>query len=76
MGEFSRTVFPTKLMLSKCSWWVNQQRNVEGPNNFPGGFLGLEQYRHIFERTQSGQCPGYMNQANGTALGWRLPLQP
>ena len=52
-------------LLINFTWWLNR-KDVEGNNVFQGGFLGLDNIG-IFDRTESPQMGGSLDQADGTA---------
>ena len=47
------------------TWWLNQ-KDTDGNNVFQGGFLGLDNIG-IFDRTESPEMGGRLEQADGTA---------
>ena len=52
-------------LLINFTWWLNR-KDVEGNNVFQGGFLGLDNIG-IFDRTESPEMGGKLEQADGTA---------
>jgi hypothetical protein len=52
-------------LLINFTWWVNR-KDAEGNNVFQGGFLGLDNIG-IFDRTESPEMGGRLEQADGTA---------
>ena len=52
-------------LLINFTWWVNR-KDVDGNNVFQGGFLGLDNIG-IFDRTESPEMGGRLEQADGTA---------
>lgn len=47
------------------TWWLNR-KDIDGNNVFQGGFLGLDNIG-VFDRTESSQMGGTLDQADGTA---------
>jgi hypothetical protein len=61
-------------LLINFTWWVNR-KDADGNSVFQGGFLGLDNIG-IFDRTESPEMGGRLEQADGTAwmaspLSWR-----
>ncbi len=52
-------------LLINFTWWVNR-KDADGNNVFQGGFLGLDNIG-IFDRTESPEMGGRLEQADGTA---------
>ena len=52
-------------LLINFTWWLNR-KDVNGNNVFQGGFLGLDNIG-IFDRTESPEMGGRLEQADGTA---------
>ena len=52
-------------LLINFTWWLNR-KDVDGNNVFQGGFLGLDNIG-IFDRTESPEMGGKLEQADGTA---------
>jgi len=52
-------------LLINFTWWLNR-KDVNGNNVFQGGFLGLDNIG-IFDRTESPEMGGSLEQADGTA---------
>jgi hypothetical protein len=52
-------------LLINFTWWVNR-KDANGNNVFQGGFLGLDNIG-IFDRTESPEMGGSLEQADGTA---------
>jgi hypothetical protein len=52
-------------LLINFTWWINR-KDAEGNNVFQGGFLGLDNIG-IFDRTESPEMGGRLEQADGTA---------
>jgi hypothetical protein len=52
-------------LLVNFNWWVNR-KDADGNNVFQGGFLGLDNIG-IFDRTESPEMGGHLEQADGTA---------
>jgi len=52
-------------LLINFTWWVNR-KDVDGNDVFQGGFLGLDNIG-IFDRTESPEMGGRLEQADGTA---------
>ena len=51
--------------LINFTWWLNR-KDADGNNVFQGGFLGLDNIG-IFDRTESPEMGGHLDQADGTA---------
>ena len=52
-------------LLINFTWWLNR-KDAQGNNVFQGGFLGLDNIG-IFDRTESAEMGGSLEQADGTA---------
>lgn len=52
-------------LLINFTWWVNR-KDADGNNVYQGGFLGLDNIG-IFDRTESPDMGGHLEQADGTA---------
>lgn len=52
-------------LLINFTWWLNR-KDIDGNNVFQGGFLGLDNIG-IFDRTESPEMGGSLEQADGTA---------
>ncbi|MBW0167759.1 MAG: glucosidase [Vulcanococcus sp.] len=52
-------------LLINFTWWLNR-KDIDGNNVFQGGFLGLDNIG-IFDRTESPEMGGRLEQADGTA---------
>jgi hypothetical protein len=52
-------------LLINFTWWVNR-KDADGNNVYQGGFLGLDNIG-IFDRTESPEMGGRLEQADGTA---------
>jgi hypothetical protein len=52
-------------LLINFTWWLNR-KDLNGNNVFQGGFLGLDNIG-IFDRTESSEMGGSLEQADGTA---------
>jgi hypothetical protein len=52
-------------LLINFTWWLNR-KDANGNNVFQGGFLGLDNIG-IFDRTESPEMGGSLEQADGTA---------
>jgi hypothetical protein len=52
-------------LLINFTWWLNR-KDINGNNVFQGGFLGLDNIG-IFDRTESAEMGGRLEQADGTA---------
>jgi hypothetical protein len=52
-------------LLINFTWWLNR-KDANGDNVFQGGFLGLDNIG-IFDRTESPEMGGQLEQADGTA---------
>lgn len=52
-------------LLINFTWWINR-KDADGNNVFQGGFLGLDNIG-IFDRTESPEMGGKLEQADGTA---------
>jgi len=52
-------------LLTNFTWWLNR-KDSQGNNVFQGGFLGLDNIG-IFDRTESAEMGGTLEQADGTA---------
>ena len=52
-------------LLMNFTWWLNR-KDIDGNNVFQGGFLGLDNIG-IFDRTESPEMGGSLEQADGTA---------
>jgi len=52
-------------LLINFTWWVNR-KDADGNSVFQGGFLGLDNIG-IFDRTESPEMGGHLEQADGTA---------
>ncbi|MBM5821604.1 MAG: glucosidase [Cyanobacteria bacterium K_Offshore_surface_m2_011] len=52
-------------LLTNFTWWINR-KDARGNNVFQGGFLGLDNIG-IFDRTESPEMGGSLEQADGTA---------
>jgi len=52
-------------LLINFTWWLNR-KDVNGNNVFQGGFLGLDNIG-LFDRTESPEMGGNLEQADGTA---------
>ena len=52
-------------LLMNFTWWLNR-KDVDSNNVFQGGFLGLDNIG-VFDRTESAEMGGTLDQADGTA---------